>query len=454
MGADLPSHSDAFRRRRFLNWFPLGLTYATFYMGRYNFNASKDTIEGLYGLTKAQSGTIASTGFIVYALSVFVNGPLADRLGGRRAILLGAFGACALNAAIALMFGAHWDGRIITVMSALYGVNMYFQSFGALSVVKVNAAWFHVRERGVLGGWFGTMISLGYFFALGIGGFIVAKLPLFYAYLIPSGVILAMALVDLAVVRDRPSGAGFADFATGDEDPSAAAAPSGPEPEPRFFDVVKLVFKNPVLRVMAMAEFCTGLVRQGLLLYFGQFLKEVHHVAKASFGYEVASTGITVGGIVGALACGFLSDRVFSSRRTPVAFIFYLGQIVSLLALGWVTSPTAAVYLVPVCAMWIFGVHGMLTGAASMDFGGKKAAATAAGLLDGVQYLGSGLTGVGLGALLDKYHWGIWTVSLAPFSAVGALLMLWLWNATPAGSHAASRAPRHAPERTSRASPN
>jgi OPA family glycerol-3-phosphate transporter-like MFS transporter len=307
--------------------------------------------------------------------------------------------------------------------------------------VKVNAAWFHVRERGVLGGWFGTMISLGYFFALGIGGFIVAKLPLFYAYLIPSGVILAMALVDLAVVRDRPSGAGFADFATGDEDPSAAATPSGPEPEPRFFDVVKLVFKNPVLRVMAMAEFCTGLVRQGLLLYFGQFLKEVHHVAKASFGYEVASTGITVGGIVGALACGFLSDRVFSSRRTPVAFIFYLGQIVSLLALGWVTSPTAAVYLVPVCAMWIFGVHGMLTGAASMDFGGKKAAATAAGLLDGVQYLGSGLTGVGLGALLDKYHWGIWTVSLAPFSAVGALLMLWLWNATPGGAHAAPPPP-------------
>ena len=30
------SHSPAFRRRRLMNWLPLGLTYAFLYMGRYN----------------------------------------------------------------------------------------------------------------------------------------------------------------------------------------------------------------------------------------------------------------------------------------------------------------------------------------------------------------------------------------------------------------------------------
>ena len=157
----------------------------------------------------------------------------------------------------------------------------------------------------------------------------------------------------------------------------------------------------------------------------------MHSLTKASTGYQVASIGITVGGIAGALLCGIISDRVFQSRRAPVAFIFYLGQIVSLLVLGWVTTPLAAAVMIPVCAMWIFGVHGMLSGTASMDFGGKRAAATAAGLLDGVQYVGAGLTGVGLGWMLDKYHWGVWTYSLVPFSAIGALLMLTLWNAKP-----------------------
>ena len=81
--------------------------------------------------------------------------------------------------------------------------------------------------------------------------------------------------------------------------------------------------------------------------------------------------------------------------------------------------------------MWIFGVHGMLSGTASMDFGGTKAAATVAGMLDGVQYLASGLTGFLLGHFLDKLGWGAWTWMIMPFSVIGALLMTRLWNESP-----------------------
>jgi len=129
--------------------------------------------------------------------------------------------------------------------------------------------------------------------------------------------------------------------------------------------------------------------------------------------------------------CGYLSDRCFQSRRPPVAFIFYIGQIVSLLILGHVRSPGAAAFMIGFTCMWIFGVHGMLSGTASMDFGGTRAAATVAGLLDGVQYLGSGLTGFLLGHFLDKWGWGVWTWMIIPFSVAGALLMTRLWNETP-----------------------
>ena len=56
-------HSRAYRTRRFLNWFPLGLTYATFYMGRYNLNVSSSTIMDRFHLDKTQFGTIATAGF-------------------------------------------------------------------------------------------------------------------------------------------------------------------------------------------------------------------------------------------------------------------------------------------------------------------------------------------------------------------------------------------------------
>jgi OPA family glycerol-3-phosphate transporter-like MFS transporter len=73
----------------------------------------------------------------------------------------------------------------------------------------------------------------------------------------------------------------------------------------------------------------------------------------------------------------------------------------------------------------------MLSGTASMDFGGTKAASTVTGILDGVQYLASGLTGFLLGHFLDKYGWGVWTWMIMPFSLFGALLMLRLWNESP-----------------------
>ena len=422
--AGVPLHSAAYRRRRIANWFPLGLTYATFYMGRYNFNVFKGRFGEMFHFDKAQVGIIATAGFWTYALAVIFNGPLADRFGGKRAILIGAVGAAALNFAIGAMFLSGWQTKLIVSMSLLYACNSYFQSFGALSVVKVNASWFHVRERGFFGGIFGIMISLGYTLALTVGGFLLAHFSYPVIFFAPAGALLVMALVDFFAVRDTPGEAGFADFDTGD-------ASSGDDTPVDLKYVFTRVFGNPVMLTLAAAEFCTGFVRQGLLLYYTEFLGEVHGVKLGSTLFGLASTGITLGGIIGGLLCGWMSDRLFQSRRAPVAFIFYFGQALSLLALGLTRSPVLASFLIGFSCIWIFGVHGMLSGTASADFGGKKAAATATGMLDGVQYLASGFTGFGLGWLLKTYGWGVWTASIIPFSILGALVIARLWNARP-----------------------
>ncbi|GAC1367309.1 MAG: MFS transporter [Polyangiales bacterium] len=431
-----PKHGRAFRLRRAGNWIPLGITYAAFYMGRYNFNVIKGDVGAVYHLDKAQVGAIATAGFWTYALSVIINGPIADRVGGRKAILFGALGTLTINAVIGVLFLRDWTLHLVLGMSLLYGLNMFFQSFGALSVVKINAAWFHVRERGVLGGVFAVLIGLGYWLAFSLGGKIyalskahwgrspIAFAPIFFA---PALATLIMFFVLAWRVRDRPADAGHADLNTGD-------ASAGDDAPVDLTYVVRKVLLHPVIRVIAAAEFCTGFVRQGLLLYMTEFLVEVHKQPIGNAIHSWTGTAITVGGIVGGVGCGLLSDRVFQSRRPPVAFLFYLGQIGSLFLLGWVTSPGAAAFMIGFSCMWIFGVHGMLSGTASADFGGKKAAATATGILDGVQYIASGLTGFGLGYVLKRWHWGVWTYSLMPFSLIGAMLMLLIWNARPSRS--------------------
>ena len=262
-------------------------------------------------------------------------------------------------------------------------------------------------------------------------------------FLVPAAAILLMFAIDYRVVRDKPSHAGYDDFDTGD-------ASSGDERPVDFAYIAKMVFTNPVMLTLAAAEFCTGFVRQGVLLYFVEFLKEVHGVQLGSTLFWWAGTGTTIGGICGGLLCGWMSDRLFQSRRAPVAFFFYLAQAGALLWLGYAGSPAMAAFLIGFCCMWIFGVHGMLSGTASMDFGGRKAAATAAGMLDGVQYVAAGLTGFGLGAILKTHGWDgipdeahhpanahIWVFSIIPFSLLGALIMTRVWNAKPqpGGAH-------------------
>src|SRR5260370_11591105 len=126
LAMSVPNHSAAYRRRRIANWFPLGLTYATFYMGRYNFNVFKGRFAELYGFDKAQVGIIATAGFWTYALSVICNGPLADKFGGKRAILVGAVGSATLNLAIGALFLSGWQPNSIITTSLPSPVYSYF----------------------------------------------------------------------------------------------------------------------------------------------------------------------------------------------------------------------------------------------------------------------------------------------------------------------------------------
>ena len=83
-----------------------------------------------------------------------------------------------------------------------------------------------------------------------------------------------------------------------------------------------------------------------------------------------------------------------------------------------------------IASLCVIGTHGLLSGTATMDFGGRKGAATAVGVIDGFVYLGSGLSGIALGKLTTQ-DWSYWPMFLIPFSLLGFLLCLPIWNSKP-----------------------
>src|SRR6266480_1168174 len=168
-------HGRWFLIRRFINWFPLGMTYAFLYMGRYNLVVSKNALGSLMSIK--DFSIIFSVGTWTYALSFLVNGPLVDKIGGKKGIIIAAVGSSIANIILGVLTYLVAMGQLkmnlVVAFSTIYALNMYFQSYGAVSIIKVKAYWFHVRERGVFGAIFGTLISFGVYFAFDWGAAIV-----------------------------------------------------------------------------------------------------------------------------------------------------------------------------------------------------------------------------------------------------------------------------------------
>ncbi len=423
-----PTHSARFRARRTQNWLVLGLTYAAMYMARYNFPLANKALSDAYGWDKTQVGAIITMASLLYGVAALFNGPIADRLGGRKAMIIGACGAFLFNLVFGLGAYLHVLGTgplLLGYFASAWTLNMYFQSYSALSLIKVNSGWFHVSERGVFSAIFGSMIQSGRFlvFLLLATPFVIA-LPWQWRFFIPSAIVAAMALFTLFVVQDSPREAGLGDF-----DPQDAT--SGDTEKVTLAYVARRVFTNPVAITIAGAEFCTGFVRQGFEQWFPRYMQEVQHLGLASPVFQKNALIVVGAGIAGAFVAGYASDRVFAHRRPPVAFFGYALQVASLAVVWWAPSFTAVVVAFVVNSLAISMVHSMLSGTASLDFGGKRAAATAAGMFDGMQYVGGSFVGFGMGWLLERFGWSAWGPSMIGFSALGALLMLPLWNAQP-----------------------
>jgi MFS transporter, OPA family, glycerol-3-phosphate transporter len=449
------NHTRAFMWRRFLSWFPLGMTYAFMYMARYNL----DALATAEVITKAEKSQISGWGFFIYAASLFISGPLIDRIGGKKGMILAALGAAIFNTLMGWSLYLHLHGSNINIVFALtvfYILNMFFQSFGAISTIKVKSYWFHVRERGTFGAIFGTLISLGVYFAFDWTEAISRAVRINYSgeptvirdmiqnlfalqadtipavwliFFIPAGFLVTWALIDLVLIKDSPDEAGFPKLDTYD------ASHGDNQTDVRsWLAVLKSVLSNRIILMIGIIEFTSGVLRDGVMKWYRLFAKDtgmgVENILH-NWGLWAAVTGI-----IGSFAAGWASDKFFHSRRAPVAGIcqalmFMASGAMALSLLTSEGSPMVMGVGALVIMMAVIGVHSIMSGTATADFGGRKEAATATGVADGFSKLGSSFQEFVLGAFITKETWHYWPSFLLPFTLLGFFFSVKLWQALP-----------------------
>lgn len=452
-------YPPGFRRRRGLNWFSLGLMYATYYMCRYNFRFATPGMQAEFGFTTTQIADMIAIWSLTYGTGQLVNGLLSDRIGGKRSMQIGAFGTISVNLIMgmvpllvlgtALTASAKFIFRTDSIdpaflaISVVWLVNGWFQSFGAPGMVKINAAWFRRTERGTFAGIFGFMIQLGQvasaklapliLHGFTIGVFVVAEGQWRWLFIIPPMITLVVAIFMTIAAKQTPEEAGFPDVIEDELDNSAGVTVT-------LKESFRTIFTHPLVWFYAAAYACTGAVRsssdQLAILYFQEQLG-MNMKSNIPLAVVVTLAAMPMAAVAGSLLSGWVSDKFFKGHRSPVAMFLYLLEAVvigtaAIILLKGLVGPTPA-GIIAGCIILILisltanSTHSIVGAAAPMDIGGKKMAGFAAGVIDSFQYYGGALSLIITGRVLDatkaEYGWTFWYAIMAGFGVLGGLSM-------------------------------
>jgi len=429
-------YPPGFRPRRGLNWVSLGLMYASFYVCRYNFRFATTGLVAEFGFDKFQITRILGAWSVAYGFGQLLNGLITDRIGGKKAMLIGATATIIIN----LIFGFPSFAGTFSTFALIWCLNGYFQSYGAPGMIKINAAWFNRNERGTFAGIFGFMIQLGQV-SIGvlapwilagftIGTWTVAKGDWRWLFRIPP-VITALCAIFMAFnAKETPEEAGWPGLIH-DEVDSTSGVRIG------IAECFKKIFTHPLVWFYAVAYMCTGAVRsssdQLAVLYFDDVLKlkmeNKPHAEIWTLAYAVPLVAVA-----GSLISGIISDKFFRGHRSPVAMGLYFLQavVIGLAALvihsGAVGPTPTGIFLgcmfLILISLLVNSTHSLVGAAAPMDIGGRKMAGFASGVIDSFQYFGMSIFLPATGWLIDHYGWGVWYPTMAGFGIIGGIAML------------------------------
>ncbi|MDB5321635.1 MAG: Glycerol-3-phosphate transporter [Phycisphaerales bacterium] len=383
-----------------LTWF----AYATYYLGRKGISVCKVDLQDRFGLSKLTLGYIDTGYLAAYACGQFLWGSVGDRLGPRRLVGIGMLCAAAACALFGLS-GSAWTFFLAFTLNGL------FQSTGWPGTVKAMGTWFEPQRRGAIMGLWGTCYQVGGIVATAFATFFLVRWGWRSAFIGPAVAIAAVGVIVLIFLPNAPKSQETV-LAEGE------AAGIAQLPESSW-----AILRSPVIWSLGSAYFCLKLIRYSILFWLPFYLSKVLGYSTGGAGYQ--SMSFEIGGVIGAVVVGLISDKYFPGRRRQIASVMCAALAASLLLYT---------RLAPLSVMWnfigmalvgfcLFGPDTLVCGAAAQDIGGKHNVARAAGFINGLGSIGAACQGR-VTAALSAYNWDYLFYTFVALAAVSSVLLL------------------------------
>jgi OPA family sugar phosphate sensor protein UhpC-like MFS transporter len=286
----------------------------------------------------------------------------------------------------------------VWLAALLWGLNGWFQSFGAPGGVVAMTAWFSNRERGRAYGIWSTAHSIGEGLTFVVVGGLVTLLGWQWGYWGPGLIGVVTAIGVYMLLKDRPQTLGLPPVNEWKNDKYAEAS----EDSPRSTVALQFsILKMPAIWVLALASATTYITRYGINSWGILYLQE-----ERGFSLPMAGTLLmvsTLAGIAGAVAFGFTSDKLFNARRPPANLLFAILELIGLTIIFF--GPTNTPMLIVGMLLFGMGLTGLVTslgGLFGVDIAPKRAAGAVMGVIGVFSYLGAAIQEQVSGILIDR----------------------------------------------------
>ena len=398
--------------------------YAMFYFVRKNLPIAMPLMGKELGIGTAGFGLFLTLHGVIYGVSKFTNGFLADRANARVFMATALLASAVLN----LIFGFT---SAVVALGVLWMVNGWFQGMGFPPCARLIANWFPPKQLATKFSMWNSSHNIGSILIVLLCGVFVSGQ--YFApnwrlcFIVPAILAMGAAVLLWLMLADTPPAVGLPEV----EGTRAEADAREAEEDFKAF-VREKVFSNKYIWLLASANFFVYAMRYAVFDWSAKLLTEAKHIKIMHAAWMIA--GFELFGLVGALLGGWITDRLLGGRAARACVVYMALAGVSVLLL-WKIPPSSELLTTGLLCATGFFVYGpqCLLAIACANLATKRAAATAVGLTSIFGYASTVLSGWGLGRLVELYGWDACFALLMGSAVAGTLLFAIVWPAKADG---------------------
>ncbi|MCA6080192.1 MFS transporter [Candidatus Endomicrobiellum agilis] len=381
------------RIRMFLGMY---VGYVMYYFTRKNLTYAAPSIMRKFNISMLDLGIVSSTSYVAYGIGKFISGLLADKCNIRTFMAIGLIGSSLVN----LFFGFLPSLPLLTLF---WGINGGLQSMGFPPVAKGLVYWFSPKERATK--W--TLWSSSHTVGTSLGGIatgICIAIGGWHAvFYIPGIVGIVTGTILLFTLTDKPSSIGLPPIDVYHKDTMPVKRQSGLS---HWQLLTKYVFANPFLWSLAIAYIFIYYIRFATLDWSTVFM-ETRGIENARAAFLLSTMPFV--GTLGGISSGWIADRFFKGRCTPVNLIYLFCLIFCLLGMYHfihATTPTwIMVLFLSLVGFFVDGPQNLVGGVQTSRLTVQESVSAACGFTGMFGYGGAFMSGFGVALLVAKWGW-------------------------------------------------